>query len=77
MDKKKVIKRKVIQIGNSIGITVDRAFLKEADLSPGDPVEIKLSKPKGTLLVRKIKKRKATRSPQPTQKKTASPAWYI
>ena len=72
MAQKIAIKRKVIQIGNSIGITVDRTFLKEAGLSPGDSVEIRLSKPKGTLTVKKVKTKPPSRRSQTSPKRNTT-----
>ncbi|MEX1068441.1 MAG: hypothetical protein WD940_01800 [Patescibacteria group bacterium] len=55
MAKPPLVVRKIIRIGNSIGITVDRSILDRADLKPGEWVEVKPGRKRGTLEVTKVK----------------------
>lgn len=53
-NKAPLIVRKVIRIGNSIGVTIDRGILDQTNINPGNWVAIKPGKEKGTLIVTKL-----------------------
>jgi len=55
MAKPPLIIRKIIKVGNSIGVTIDRTILDRAGINPGNWVEVKPGKRKGILVVKKLK----------------------
>lgn len=79
MTKPPVIIRKVIRIGNSIGVTIDRAILDQMGIKPGNWVEVRPGKRKGTLVVGKISKSsiRAAKSSRKTSSKLARTPWLI
>lgn len=55
MAKPPLLLRKVIKIGNSIGVTIDRAILDRVGIKPGGWVAVTPGKRKGTLTIKKLK----------------------
>ena len=47
--------RKVMRVGNSIGVTIDRAILDRVGIKPGNWVVVQPEKRKGTLVIKKLK----------------------
>lgn len=76
MTKPPVIVRKVIGIGNSIGVTIDRTILDQAGIKPGNWVEVRPGKRKGTLVVRKIGE-DLTKTARPKSTGTPDLTWYV
>lgn len=49
------MEKKIIRIGNSLGVSIPSVMLKEIELEEGDVVEIELRKDKGEIILRNKK----------------------